>query len=170
MYLSLDDARWKDLEGGYRSPYDASTALRSFKDGVDVWDELWNELHHQVDVGLASYAAVPQLVSLAGEQASRDWNFYGIVATIEVASHRKDNPSLPEWLRQSYDEAWSLVSAIAVRDLESTRDSLTTQAIFSVLALAKGDLKLGALLSNLDGSELDELLDERLAWSARYMN
>ncbi len=49
--LSLDDTRWKDLRGGYGIPYDVSIALRSMQDGIDVWEVLWNELHHQGDVG-----------------------------------------------------------------------------------------------------------------------
>jgi predicted DNA-binding transcriptional regulator AlpA len=37
-----------------------------------------------------------------------------------------------------------------------------------VLALAKGELKLGALLSGLDSSELDEWLEEHQEWSDSY--
>lgn len=162
--LGFDDTRWKELEGGYRSRYDASIALRSIQDGIDVWGELWNELHHQGDVGLASYAAVPQLVRIAGSSKCRDWNF-GLIATIEVERHRKSNPSIPKWLKPSYDNAWSKVSKIAVGDLNSNPDSLTMRAILSVLALAKGELKLGTLLSGMDTSEIDERLEERMAWS-----
>jgi hypothetical protein len=34
--------------------------LQSNTDSSKAWDELWNELHHQRDVGEASYAAVPR--------------------------------------------------------------------------------------------------------------
>ena len=87
--LSLDDTAWKDLHGGYGVPYDVSPALRSMQCGNDVWEELWNELHHQGDIGEASYAAVPQLVSIAGAAGSRDWNFYGLLAIIEVSAIEK---------------------------------------------------------------------------------
>jgi hypothetical protein len=60
--LSLEDRKWQEFHGGYRVSYDASVALRSIQDGIDVWDELWEELHHQGDVDIASYASVPQLV------------------------------------------------------------------------------------------------------------
>lgn len=43
--LSLDDPRWKHLQGGDRVPYDASVALARLARGEDVWDELWQELH-----------------------------------------------------------------------------------------------------------------------------
>ncbi|OFA02013.1 hypothetical protein [Duganella sp. HH101] len=166
--LSLEDAQWKEFHGGYRIPYDASVALRSMQDGMDVWDELWNELHHQGDVDVASYAVVPQMVRIAAGRIKRDWNFYGLVATIEVARHRKDNPTVPEWLRADYDSALTKASGLALVDINSAIDSDTTCAILSVLALAKGELKLGAMLSGLDESELDEWLEERLAWSDLY--
>ncbi|WP_395400564.1 hypothetical protein ACHMW6_24095 [Pseudoduganella sp. UC29_106] len=166
--LSLDDVIWKELHGGYRIPYDVSIALRSMRDGIDVWDELWNELHHQGDVGVASYAAVPQIVSIAAAATTRDWNFYGLLATIEVERHRKSNPALPAWLKADYDSAWVRTSALALTDLGLETDSTTIQAILGVVALAKGELKLGAMLSNLDASELDEMLEEQFAWSETY--
>jgi hypothetical protein len=138
------------------------------QDGIDVWDELWNELHHQGDVGVASYAAVPQLVRIAGGAAHRDWNFYGLIATIEVERHRKGNPAIPSWLKADYDSALATASAFALADMGLKTDSATTQAILSVLALAKGELKLGAMLSGLDASELDEWLEEQLAWTETY--
>lgn len=153
---------------GYRIPYDASVPLRLLEDGLDVWDELWNELHHQGDVDVASYAAVPQLVRIADESAFRDWNFYGLVATIEVERHRKGNPAIPAWLKSDYDNAFARASALALADWGSKPDSATTRAILGVLALGKGELKLGAMLSGLDASELDEWLEERLGWSKLY--
>lgn len=166
--LSLEDTRWKDLHGGYGVPYDVSIALRSMQRGKDVWEELWNELHHQGDIGDASYAAVPQLVSIAGAAESRDWHLYGLLAIIEVERHQKGNPPIPAWLQTSYDQAWARAFALAASDLSASTDSLTIRAILSVLALAKGELKLGALLSGLDSSELDEWLEERHEWSGSY--
>jgi hypothetical protein len=45
--LSLTDPIWRELEGGYRMPYDASKALAQMEGGESVWEELWEELHHQ---------------------------------------------------------------------------------------------------------------------------
>jgi hypothetical protein len=36
------------------------------------------------------------------------------------------------------------------------------------VALAKGAIKLGALIAFLDESEIDEFLDQRMEWSERY--
>ncbi len=68
-------------------------------DVADAWAELWSELHHQGDVGEASY---------------------------------------------------------------------TLQASLAVLAIARGALKMGALIINLDSSELDEILEQQLAWQSLY--
>ena len=60
---NLADDRWPQLRGGYRTPFDPRRLLAELQSNIDsskAWDELWNELHHQRDVGEASYAAVPR--------------------------------------------------------------------------------------------------------------
>jgi len=101
--LSLDDERWSSLNGGYRVPFDPRPLLRNLEAGNDVqavWDELWQGLHHQGDVGEASYAAVPHLVRIHRQRGVVDWNTYAIVATIELARGIGTNPDVPAWLRQ----------------------------------------------------------------------
>jgi len=165
---ALDDPRWQQLQGGYRQPYDASQALVRLAAGENTWGELWQNLHHQGDVGEASYAAVPQLVRIAAGSAKRDWNVYALVALIEVERHRKSNPALPVWLKAEYESAWHDVEALALRDIAPTRDALVVRSALSVIALARGERKLGALLAWLDESEIDELAEEMLAWSQLY--
>lgn len=70
--------------------------------------------------------------------------------------HRKGNPAMPAWLKADYDSGLAGAAAFASADLDSKADSATTCAILGVHALAKGELKLGAMLSGLDASELDE--------------
>ncbi|MGA2257068.1 MAG: hypothetical protein ABSG53_20645 [Thermoguttaceae bacterium] len=166
--IPLDDPKWKDLKGAYGIPYDPSPDLLRLERGEDVWDTLWEELHHQGDVGEASYAAVPHLVRIAKGARSRDWNFYGLISTIEIERHRKSNPSLPKWLAEGYKVAWNELLALALDDLLRVSDPLTVQSILGAVALAKGALKLGAMLSYSDQSEIEDLLEERDAWSKRY--
>ncbi len=96
--LRLDDPRWSTLRGGYRAPYDASLPLAALERGEDGWNDLWDGLHHQGDVGEASYAAVPHLVRIASGWPTRDWNVYSLVSLIEVERHRRGNPPIPAWL------------------------------------------------------------------------
>lgn len=165
MLLSLDDPLWPTLEGGYRQPYDVSQPLKALQAGDDVWHELWEELHHQGDVGVASYAAVPQLVAICSGAAERSVDFYALIALIELERHRRHNPPLPDWLRESYHAAWAQLPRIAAHDLQGDGEPVVLSA---VLALAKGKLKLGAMLMHMDSSEMDDWLEERLGWSTVY--
>jgi hypothetical protein len=157
--LSLDDPRWRELQGGYRIPYDASAPLRQLEQGKDVWDELWENLHHQGDVGEASYAATPHLVRIAATLPKRDWNFYGLVATIEVERQREGNPDLPDWLVDDYEAAMQGVVKLASADLVTVDEEMTLRSILGAVALAKGDSKLGTLISYLDDAEIDAMLE-----------
>jgi hypothetical protein len=166
--LSLSDPIWRELEGGYRAPYDASEALARMEAGESVWDELWEELHHQGDVGVASYAAIPQLVRISEARRASDWNLYALAATIEVERHRKNNPPLPDWLSFSYKSAWAGLVKLALADLAGKPDALTLRSALSVVALGRGDLKLGALLNHADTDEITAYVEEHLAWSSLY--
>ena len=167
--IPLDDPRWKQLAGGYKQPYDASHALLRLESGEAVWDELWQELHHQGDVGEASYASVPQLVRIARDLPRRDWNFYGLVSVIEVERHRRSNPPLPAWLIDDYRMALDELHEVAIEDLRRTRDELTVRSIIGAIALAKGHIKLGALLTKFDESEIQEQLERYDSWSELYV-
>ncbi len=166
--IALGDPKWKKLKGGYRTPYDPSPVLRRLEKGENVWDILWDKLHHQGSVGEASYAAVPHLVRIAKGSRSRDWNIYGLVSTIEVERHAKKNPLLPRWLTKDYKAAWSQLLDLALNDLHEDWDPATIRVVLGVVALAKGALKVGALLVNSDASEIDEILDEYDGWSKFY--
>jgi len=166
--LSLTDPVWRKLEGGYRILYDASKALVQMEGGKSVWDELWNELHHQGDVGVASYAAIPQLVRISEARGRADWNLYAFAATIEIERHRKTNPLLPNWLSSSYQVAWDGLEKLALLDLDGEPDELTLRSALSVIALGRGDLKLGALLNYCESAEIANYVEERLAWSSLY--
>ena len=159
--LDLADPHWKSLYGAYRRPFDASVPLRALAHGKDVWEELWKELHHQGDVDVASYAAVVGLIGLAESIGKRDWNFYGLIAAIEVARYRPENPPLPDWLADEFGRAWQALPPMAAHDLVVESDPETVQQLLAVLALAKGLSKLGTLVAVLDPSEVEELFDER---------
>jgi hypothetical protein len=64
--------------------------------------------------------------------------------------------------------AWRTLVELAREELKAEVDKTTLQCVLAVLALGKGDLKLGAFLSDLDRSELDELLDNQLSWRELY--
>ena len=158
--LAFDDSRWETLHGGYRVPYDARPALADLATADDTesaWKALWNELHHQGDVGEASYAAVPHLVRIHRERSAPDWNTYALVACIEIVRHRGQNPPLPEWLRSSYEAAWAELPKLAMHDLESSDDPNLVRCSLGVIALSKGLPVAAELILDFDEDELREV-------------
>ena len=169
--MLLTDPKWSRLAGGYRVAYDPRPALSKLAADVEVasaWEELWNNLHHQGDVGEASYATVTALADLYSNDNLPDWNLFALTATIEVERHRKGNPPLPEWLSDDYQLAWHKLEELTVTTLRKSTDSETLQSLLAVLAIARGNLKLGALIIHLDSSELDEILEQYLDWKNFY--
>ena len=116
--LPLDDERWTKLEGGYRVPYDPRPMFARLRaNDESAWDELWNELHHQGDVGTAAYAAVPYLVDIHRTRDVADWQFYALLGTREICRTRGRNPQLPNWLQPAYDSALTQIVDLGCRDL-----------------------------------------------------
>ena len=159
--LSFDDPRWSILLGGYRMPYDPRNALRmlaSDRNSATAWNELWNELHHQGDVGDASYAALPHLVRIYAENGSGDWNTYAIAAVIDEALRSGRNPELPAFLTVDYRMAWQQLAEIGLRELPLAHDRLLIRSIIGVLAIWKGQFDLGTLASGYTQEEVEELM------------
>ena len=67
---------WDRLEGGYRTPYDPRPAFAAITTGAGDWEEL----HHQGDVGVASYAAVTLIADHVEQAAAADWNPFMLAA------------------------------------------------------------------------------------------
>jgi len=163
--VSVDDPIWPTLKGGYRTPYDASTVLKQIAGGDDLeacWSELWNNLHHQGDVGEASYAAVPQLAEIFASR-SRDWNLYALIAVIEMERHYHDNPPIPEWIAAEYTEAMHRIVRMAAADLPSCARGPDLEAALGVIAAAKGDLGRAQLILSGD-DEIEEILRDYLGY------
>jgi hypothetical protein len=161
--MDFDDVRWNGLEGGYRTPYDPRNALRLLEERIDTpaaWDELWNELHHQGDVGEASYAAVPHLVRIYSASGSPHWNTYSMVATIDLARRNQErNPSLPPYLTAEYDAALRQLAELGLRELPSTTDKYLVRSILAILAIWKQQFVLADLAADFDDEELTEILE-----------
>ncbi|HUN89435.1 MAG TPA: hypothetical protein VMU28_11620 [Terriglobales bacterium] len=137
--ISADDPRWRTMQGGYRMPLDPRPLVEKLERGDEaVWKELWNELHHQGDVGDASYAAVPLLVKVHRRRGTADWNVYALTATIELERTEHGNPAVPEWLSEDYFGAIQELSSIGTQDIIDAKDPELIRAILGVIALAKG--------------------------------
>jgi len=137
--LDLNDPLWEKLEGGYKcSLYDASIALKQLEGATTleetsaIYQELWDELHHQGDVGLASFYAVPHMIRIAREKKLVDYNVLGLVTVIQIQRH-KGNPPLPKDITSDYQQAIENLFSLARMALEKQCDlSLASAALAGI--------------------------------------
>jgi hypothetical protein len=158
--LSLDDNRWPKLLGGYRVPFDVRpllSKLEKAKDTEPVWEELWSELHHQGDIGEASFAAVPHLVRIYRKRGIIDWNTFAIAAVIELARKEGSNPDVPDWLKKEYFLAIKDLAEIAVTEILITNDPYAIRSMLSLVAIQKGLRIHGKFLANYSEDEMLEI-------------
>jgi hypothetical protein len=162
--LSLDDKRWQELEGGYRTQFDPRPLLSDLevnRNAKSAWRELWEGLHHQGDVGTASYAAVPHLVRIYREQGTIDWNIYAIVAVVELARDDGKNPEVPPWLEDAYFEAIGDLAKVGAAEVLQTKKPEEVRAMLSILAIFAGARTHAKFLIDYSAEELLEI--ERIA-------
>ena len=164
--IQLNDSRWKEFEGGYRMPYDASVALKKLaaagnkKEADEIFKELWDELHHQGDVGLASYFSLPHIIQICKEKKLIDYNVFGLVAVIETERH-DDNPELPveykeEYLREIRTGLVDLISIV----IQDNWDAALTSTVTASLAAVKGQMEMAkAILKMDDPDTINEFLE-----------
>src|SRR5512134_849915 len=114
------------MKGGYRIPFDPRPLFRRLESETDIhrcWEELWQELYHQGDVGEASYAAVPHFIRIYQNRGKIDWNTYAIVSAIELARNVGNNPDVPLWLRQGYEDAIHGLAMTGLGEIPQANDT-----------------------------------------------
>lgn len=162
--LNFDDARWTELDGGYKMRFDPRPLLTRLENAQDIeaaWHELWGELHHQGDVGEASFASVPHIVRIYRNCGVIDWNAYAIVAIIELARARGNNPDVPEWLQVDYFKAIHDLAETGATEILRAGDPETARFILSILAIAIGLYTYSKLLIDYSDQELNEIAPQR---------
>jgi hypothetical protein len=162
--LSLDNNRWQTLEGGYRTRFDPRPLFSNLVTNTDTktaWHGLWEGLHHQGDVGEASYAAVPHPVRIYRKGGAIDWNTYALVAVIELARDSGKNPEMPKWLEEDYFQAIRDLAAVGAVEVLETKNPEEIRAILSILAIFAGARTHAKFLLGYSAEELVEM--ERLA-------
>jgi hypothetical protein len=166
--LSFEDPRWKGLKAGYRTPIDLRPILQRLEsdpDPNDTWDELWEELHHQGDVGEGSFVAVPHLVRIHRLRGIADWNTYALAATIELARGKKKNPDVPTWARDSYYAALRELGQLGLVELPRAQDKETVRSILGLLAIVHGARTYARVLVEFTEDEILELEEQALGSS-----
>lgn len=141
-------------------PFDPRPWIERLASGTEndlVWHEFWEELHHQGDVGEASYATVPYLVRIYRQLGIFDGNPYAIVACIDLCRTERNNPPVPEWLKDEYFPAIHELADYGLSQWKQAQTPEDVRGILGVLALSK-DLRVHAkFLFNYSDNELLEL-------------
>lgn len=162
--LPLADSRWSNLQGGYRTNVNIPKLIEALDDGKDdttAWEQLWNELHHQGDVDLGSYAAIPHLIRIHRRRGLTTWNTYGLVATILLASREDQNPDIPDWLQDDLQEALTALAAVAHLELPTSSSPLHKRLMLAVIAISSELPEYAKVMVDFSPEEISSL-EERL--------
>jgi len=147
---------WSSLTDGYREFHDPRPLverIRKAKSLTRCWETIWERMHHQGDVGEASYAIVPALIEVYAGRA-RTWEIYSYAALMEECREETDNPEMPDWLKDEYDHALVRLRDLAFEDLRSRHAAGMLSAIFAFLAAQAGSLGLSVAIHNLGDNEV----------------
>jgi hypothetical protein len=165
--MELTNKLWSNLEGGYRIPYDASIPLQQLEQTNDpetinnIWAVLWENLHHQGDVGLASYLAVPHLVSICKAKSLFDWNLLGLCCVIEQERHSESNPELPQEYQDYYNRGLQELKEFVLAHINQVSDDTTYTLALATLATCSGRPGLGRLIILAEDKDiLEEFLGQ----------
>ncbi|MBC7948679.1 MAG: hypothetical protein H7Y42_12400 [Chitinophagaceae bacterium] len=147
--MDLDSPSWRSLYGGNKIPYNASLPLKKLRDAVKpeevsvILDALKENLHHNGDVGTASYAAIPQLVAICITKRSFDSRYIGLCLLIELCRIEKHNPEVPEDLQGSYFDSLSQLERYLLLNFKNITDQTSLRLTLALLATLNGQPHLG---------------------------
>ena len=162
--LVLTDKRWETFHGGYKVPYNAAIPLQALEqeqvpEKIEaIMDELWQELYHQGDVGIASYMALPHLIRIAKKNKLSTYHIPALVAVIEVARHI-NNPSIPQEFEQEYkDEIKGILEVIQLN--KQPWDSVYATSATAAIAAVNGHIQLARVIIELEDENLSEKFEK----------
>jgi hypothetical protein len=132
-------------------------AIELAREPSESWNDLWDAIYHQGDIGDSAFAAVPHLVRIHRLHGVVNWNTYALVAAIELARGKRGNPDVPEWAQAAYSEALKELAQQGLAELPESRRPETTRSILGFLAIVFGARTYGRVLLEFTEDELLEL-------------
>jgi hypothetical protein len=139
--MPLDDSRWATYSGGYRLPYNIVPLIhRLNSEGTSrgFWEVVWSELHHQGDVGEASYALVPYLVDHQSRRQELDEQLFQFCVIVELQQPENSNPPIPPESELSFTMAMRQLPVIGAEHLRRGSTEAVVMGIAAATALAGG--------------------------------
>jgi hypothetical protein len=156
--IPLDDPRWKQLHRPcFPGVCDIADRLRDLEAATDLfaltraWDELHPAVHHQGDVSVGSYAAVPHMVRICDTDRTKlDWNLFAWVGLIEECRLTvRRNPSLPTEFAASYFGAMNRMHQLVFDLSGEPWGRYLAQCITTWQLLVKGHVEAAVEVENL---------------------
>jgi hypothetical protein len=104
------------------------------------WDQLRAAVHHQSDVSLGSYAAVPHIVRVCSDDRNKlDWNLVALVGLIERCRLTvRRNPPLPAEFEASYHDAMRHMHQLVFQLTPEPWDAELARSIVAWQLIVKG--------------------------------
>ena len=140
--LPLDDSRWSEYRDAYRrAPCDAVEWIRELQDkgtSDEYWKKIWNELHHQGDVGEASYAIVPYFVEYQSNQKYVDEQLFHFAVVVDLAQSEDHNPPIPKELEFSYAVSMRRLPVLGAERLRRGDSTAAVMGVVASIALEAG--------------------------------
>ena len=162
--LPLDDPRWQTYNGGYnRVPFNCVPLIRQLQtDGPSesFWETVWDELHHQGDVGEATYAFVPYLAQHLIGADIVDSQIFGFVSVVELERHSHGNPPIPTELQSGYDWGIQQLLSAALSKPIAEWDEYLLRYYVALLAAVKGHRTLCTAYQEMGDTEARTFLAE----------
>jgi hypothetical protein len=161
--LAIDWARLRHAYGSASNVPELLEAARRAPAGGDYRDEpwfsLWSALCHQGDVYTASYAAVPELVAIAGlrqaeHTAARECLLLaGMIELERALPQGRPPPQMPAEVVGPYAEALAQGAGIAAALMAAERDPDYARGLEAAAAAMRGDAATARRLVDSDGEE-----------------
>ena len=164
--LPLDDPQYEKYYGGYKTPYNVAPKLKELSEkgaSSEFWDEIWQELYHQDDVGEASYAAIPYLVEYQSSVNDLDEDLVNFVVSVELASHEPTNPSIPQELEFEYAKAIRKLPYVGMEKLRRGCSKEAVMLIAAATAVSVGEMDLAKAYLEMTPEHAKEFIENMLS-------
>lgn len=123
---------------------------------VEIWYEIWDTIHHQGDVLVSSYIAVPKIFEIYEKKRWLDYNLPGLFAVIENCRQQEKNPKLPNWLEKEYFQSLEKTVQYCAENISREWDRDMLISFLQLTCVIKQNQGIYQLLDVASSSKYDE--------------
>jgi hypothetical protein len=122
----------------------------------DLWSEIWDTVHHQGDVSISSYIAVPEIFKVYKEKKWFDASLPAFLAVIENCRQKEKNPKLPDWLKDKYFQTLEETVKYCAENISKQWDREILLYFLLLVCAVKQNQGIYELLNIASASKYDE--------------